>query len=97
MEERIVALGVKDILTDLHRLSVMQMIKMLETMRSEFKAYLCEIEAGLESDVWEEAAHEQVVFDEHQGKTMEFINHLVDLIAKPQSSDPILHHRRTLV
>ena len=32
----------------------------------------------------EEAAREQVVFDEHQGKTMEFRDRLGDLLGKPQ-------------
>ena len=32
----------------------------------------------------EEAAQEQVVFDEHQKTTMEFIDRLGDLLAKPQ-------------
>ena len=50
--------------------------KMLETMCSEFKAYYYEIVAGLESD--KEVAQEQVVFDEHWTKTMEFINCLGD-------------------
>ena len=41
-------------------------------MRSEFEAYHYEIMAGLESD--KEAAREQVVFDEHQKKAIEFID-----------------------
>ena len=59
---------------------------MLETMCSEFKAYHYKIVAGLELD--ERVTHELVVFDEHQRKTMEFINRLGDLLAKPQPSDP---------
>ena len=69
MEVQFVALEAKDVLTDSHRKSVMWISKMLETMCSKFKAYYYEIVADLESD--EEAAQEQVVFDEHQWKTME--------------------------
>ena len=42
--------------------------------------------ASLETD--EEAAREQVVFDEHQSKSMEFIDRLGDLLAKPQPDVP---------
>ena len=59
---------------------------MLESMCSEFKAYHYEIVASLETD--EEAAREQVVFNEHQGKAMEFIDRLSDLLAKPQPDVP---------
>ena len=81
MEDRIVALEAKDVLTDAHKQSVMRISKMLETMCSEFKAYHYEIVAGLETD--EAAAREQVVFDEHQKKTMEYIDRLGDLLANP--------------
>ena len=59
---------------------------MLESMCSEFKAYHYEIVATLETD--EEAAREQVVFDEHQRKAIEFIDRLGDLLAKPQPDVP---------
>ena len=59
---------------------------MLETMCSEFKAYHYEIVAGLETD--EAAARGQVVFDEHQKKTMEFIDRLGALLVKPQPDVP---------
>ena len=36
----------------------------------------------------EEAAREQAVFDEHQKKTMEYIDRLEDLLAKPQPDVP---------
>ena len=86
MEDRIVALEGKDGLTDTHNNSVMRISKMLETMCSEFKAYYYKIVAGLETD--KAAAREQVVFDEHQKKTMEFIDCLGDLLAKPQLDIP---------
>ena len=86
MEQRIATLEAKVILTDSHRQSVVRISKMLESMCSEFKAYHYEIVASLETD--EEAAREQVVFDEHQGKAMEFIDRLSDLLAKPQPDVP---------
>ena len=55
-------------------------------MCSEFKAYHYEIVASVESD--KVTLQEQVFFDEHQWKTMEFVNHLGDLQAKPQLSVP---------
>ena len=55
---------------------------------SEFKAYHYEIMAGLEMD--EAAAREQMVFDEHEKKTMEYIDSLGDLLAKPQPDVPSL-------
>ena len=42
--------------------------------------------ASIETD--EEAAREQVVFDKHQSKTMEFIDRLGDLLVKPQPDVP---------
>ena len=50
MEDRIMALEGKDVLTDAHKQSVMRISKMLETICSEFKAYHYEIVAGLETD-----------------------------------------------
>ena len=64
----------------------MRISKMLEMMCNEFKAYHYEVVDGLESD--EETAQEQVVFDKHQRKAMEFINCLRDLLAKPQPDVP---------
>ena len=81
MEDRIVTLERKDVLTNTHKQSVMRISKMLETMCNEFKANHYEIVAGLEMD--EAAAQEHVVVDEHQKKTMEFIDRLEDLLAKP--------------
>ena len=86
MEGRIATLEAKEPLTDSHRQAVLRISKMLESMCSEFKAYHYEIVASLETD--EEAAREQVVFDEHQGKAMEFINRLGDLLAKPLRDVP---------
>ena len=86
MEERIATLEAKEPLTDSHRQAVMRISKMLESMCSEFKAYHYEIVASLETD--EDAAREQVVFDEHQSKAMEFIDRLGDLLAKPQPDVP---------
>ena len=74
MKDHIVVLQGKDVLTNTHKQSVMCISKMLETMCSEFRAYHYEIVAGLETD--EEAVKEQVAFDKHQKKTMEFINRL---------------------
>ena len=59
---------------------------MLKSMCSGFKTYHYEIVASLETD--DEAAHEQVVFDEHQRKALEFIDRLGDLLAKSQSNVP---------
>ena len=50
MEERIAALLANDVLTDSHRLSVISISKLLETMCSKFKAYPYEIVASIESD-----------------------------------------------
>ena len=72
MEERTATLEMKEVLTDSHRQSVMQISKMLESMCSEFKAYHYKIVTRLETD--KEAAREQVVSDEHQSKAMEFID-----------------------
>ena len=71
MEERIVALEARDILTDSHRQAVIHISKMLETMCTEFKAYHYEIVAGLE--LGEATRQEQTFFDEHQQKRMEFV------------------------
>ena len=55
---------------------------MLESMCSEIKTYHYEIVDSLESD--EDTTREQEVFNEHQRKTMGFIDRLGDLLAKPQ-------------
>ena len=81
-EERIAALEEKDVLTESHRQSVIRISKMLETMCAELKGYHYEIVAGVETD--EAATKEQEFFDEHQRKTMEFVDRLGDLLAKPQ-------------
>ena len=57
---------------------------MLQTTCGKFKAYHYEIVASLETD--EGARQEQVLFDEHQRKSMEFVNRLGDLLAAPQPS-----------
>ena len=85
-EERIAALEAKDMLTDSHRQSVICISKMLETMYTESKVYHCEILAGIESD--EAATQEQAFFDKHQSKTMEFVDHLGELVAKLQPNAP---------
>ena len=59
---------------------------MLNSLCAEFKAYHYDIVGSLVSD--EEAAREVVVFDEHQRKTMEYIDCLGDLLAKPQLDIP---------
>ena len=86
MEERIATLEAKEALTDSHRQSVMQNSKMLQSMYSEFKVYHYEIVASLETD--EEAAREQVVFDNHQSKALESIDCLGDLLAKLRPDVP---------
>ena len=68
MEDRIVVLEGNEVLTGAHKQSLMRISKMLETMCSEFKAYHYEIVAGREMD--KEALRAQLVFDEHQKKTM---------------------------
>ena len=73
-------------MTDSHRQSVMRICKILESMCSEFKVYNYEIVASLETDG--EAALEQMVFDKHQRKAIEFIDHLGDLPVKPQPDVP---------
>ena len=50
MEERIVALEEKDVLTESHRQSVIQISKMLETMCAELKGYHYEIVTAIETD-----------------------------------------------
>ena len=59
---------------------------MLATMCGEFKAYHCLIVAGLETD--ETAVREQLVLDEHQKKSVEFIDRLWDLLAQSQLDIP---------
>ena len=63
MEERIVALEAKNVLTDSHQQSVIRISKMLETMCCEFKAYHYEIVVSLESD--EAKGQEEGFYDEH--------------------------------
>ena len=55
---------------------------MLESMCSEFKTYHYEIVDSLESD--KDATREQEVLDEHHKKTVEFIDRLGELLARPQ-------------
>ena len=69
-------------LTDSYRQSVMHVRKMLETMGVEFKVYHYEIVASIVPD--DDAAREQVVFDEHQRQSVKFVDRLGDLLAKPQ-------------
>ena len=59
---------------------------MLETMCSEFKDYHYEVVASIESD--KAARQEQMFFDKHQRKSVEFVDRLVDLLAKPHPSVP---------
>ena len=86
MEERIAVLEAKELLTEAHRQATIRISKMLEGMCAEFKAYHYDIVSSLESD--EAAAKEQVTFDQHQRKTMEFIDRLGELLARPQPSTP---------
>ena len=86
MEERIIKLEVKHVLTESHQQLVIRINKMLETMCSEFKAYHYEIMVSLKTN--EAAKQEQVYFVEHQRKTMEFVDRLGDLLAVPQLSVP---------
>ena len=81
MERQIVALEGKELLTESHRQTALRISKMLESMCSEFQAYHYEIVDNIETD--EDAALEQLVFDEHQSKAMEFIDRLGDLLVKP--------------
>ena len=70
------------VLTESQRQTVLRISKMLESMCSEFKTYHYEIVDGLESD--EDATREQEMLDQHQKKTMEFIDRLGELLARPQ-------------
>ena len=85
-EDRIAALEEKEVLTESHKQSVIRISKMLETMCAELKGYHYEIVAGVETD--EAATREQEFFDEHQRKTMEFVDRLGELLAKPQPTVP---------
>ena len=85
-KERIAALEAKDVLNDSHQHSVIHISKMLENTCAKLKVYHYEIVAGVESD--EAAIKEQEFFDEHQCKSMEFMDHLGDLLAKAQPSVP---------
>lgn len=84
MEEKMVALEAKDILTNSHQQLVIYISKMLETICDKFKAYHYEIVAGLETD--NAMRQEQVFFGEHQGKTMKFVDHLGNLLAYPSQA-----------
>ena len=55
-------------------------------MCAELKGYHYEIVATIETK--EAATREQEFFDEHQCKTMEVVDRLGDLLAKPQPSVP---------
>ena len=55
-------------------------------MCCEFKAYHYEIVAGLETN--ETAVREQLVLNEHQKKSVEFIDRLVYLLAQSQLDIP---------
>ena len=83
MEERIAALEANDVLTNSHWQSVICISKMLKTtgMWSKFKDYNYKIVAAIEMD--ESAREEHVFRNEHQWKTLEFVNHLGDLHMKP--------------
>ena len=59
LEDRIVALKAKEVLTDYHRQSVVRISKMLKTMCGEFKGYHYDIVANPESH---EAARQGQVF-----------------------------------
>ena len=54
---------------------------MLETIYGELKAYHYEIIASVESD--EAATQEHVFFNKHQCQSMEYVDHLGDLLVKP--------------
>ena len=88
MEERIAALEAKDVLTNSHWQSVICISKMLETtgMWNKFKDYNYKIVAAIEMD--ESAREEHVFRNEHQWKTLEFVNHLGDLHMKPIPPKP---------
>ena len=62
------------------------MSKILETLCDDFKAYLYKAVASIESD--KATRQEQVFFDEHQRKSMDFVDRLGDLLAKPQPIVP---------
>ena len=82
LEGQIATLEGRDVLTESQRQTVLWISKMLESMCSEFKIYHYEIMESLESN--EDATREQEVLDKHQKKTMEFIDHLGELLARPQ-------------
>ena len=84
MKDRIATLEAKDVLTDSHRSCESARCWRLCVVSSRHTT--TKIVAGLESI--EEAALEQVVFDKHQRKAMEFICHLEDLLVKPQPNAP---------
>ena len=86
MERQIVALEEKEVLIESHRQTALRISKMLESMCTEFQTYHYEIVDSIETD--EDAAREQLVFDEHQSKAMEFIDRLGDILAKPQPDVP---------
>ena len=77
LEGQIAALEGREVLTESQRQTVLRISKMLESICSEFKTYHYEIMDSLESD--EDATRELEVFDEHQKKTMEVIDRLVDV------------------
>ena len=84
MGDQIATLEVKEALTELQKQTVLRLSKMLESMCEEFKAYHYEIIDSLETE--EGATQEQAMLDEHQQKTMEFVDRLAGLLAKPQTS-----------
>ena len=82
MERQIVTLEGKEVLTELYRQTALQIIKMLESLCSEFQMYHYEIVDNIETD--EDETREQEVLDEHQKKIIEFVDRLENLIARPQ-------------
>ena len=86
MEKRIVTLEGKDVLSESYRRSVIRISKMLETICAELQRYHYEIVVAIQTE--EATAREQEFFDEHQCKTMEFVDHLGYLLVKPQPSTP---------
>ena len=84
MEPGIAALEGKDVMTDSNKQAALRISKMLESMLEEYRMYHYEIVSSVESE--DDGKLEQEEFNDHQ-KTMDYIDRLGDLLAKPTASN----------
>ena len=88
LEVRIAGFEAKEEWTEPDGQSVLRISRMLENLCGEFKEYHFVVVAGIESE--QDLGLEQVVFNEHQNKTMDLIDRIGNLLQKrtPSGSAP---------